>query len=273
MLVIDPEVEHESADFDLDPVIAEARWRMEERHFWHAARNRWIELALRRQGIQPPARVLDVGCGSGAVAGALARQGYAVVGIDTAEVLVRKAHERIPQATFVVGQLARLDPALGGFDAIGFFDVLEHLEDPVALVRQAVVHARPGALVLATVPALQSLYSAVDTLAGHKRRYELGELGRELARAGLTDVREHGMFRLLLPILRRRRANSAVPGELAARRELLLADMRCPAFPLNQLLRLACSLEARFGFSGAQGKAGPTLLVSGRVGDSPQQNQ
>ena len=40
-----------------------------------------------------------------------------------------------------------------------------------------------------------------------------------------------------------------------------IADMK----PIRgQLLRLACSLEARFGFSSAQGKAGPTLLVLGR---------
>ncbi|MEO8180582.1 MAG: class I SAM-dependent methyltransferase [Deltaproteobacteria bacterium] len=265
MLVIYPGVEHESADFDLDPVVASARWQMEERHFWHAARNRWIELALQQHGVRPPARVLDVGCGSGAVAGALSRRGYSVVGIDTAEVLVRKAHERVPQATFIVGSVAQLDPKLEPFDAVGFFDVLEHLEDPLSLVRQALAHARPGALVIATVPSLQSLYSAVDELAGHKRRYELGELAQTFSLAGVTQVREHGMFRLLLPVLRRRRATPLAPTDKAAQRRLLLADMRIPAFPLNQLLRLACSLEARFGFSGAQGKVGPTLLVLGRV--------
>jgi SAM-dependent methyltransferase len=265
MLVIQPDVEHESADFDLDPVVASARWQMEERHFWHAARNRWIELALQHHGVRPPARVLEVGCGSGAVAGALSRRGYDVVGVDTAEVLVRKAHERIPKATFIVGSVAGLDLKLEPFDAIGFFDVLEHLEDPLALLRQALAHARPGALVMATVPALQSLYSAVDTLAGHKRRYELGELAQTFSRVGLTGVREHGIFRLLLPALRGRRATPVAPSDLDGQRRFLLADMRIPAFPLNQLLRLACSLEARFGFTGAQGKAGPTLLVLGRA--------
>jgi trans-aconitate methyltransferase len=238
---------------------------MEERHFWHAARNLWLERALLHYGVLPPARVLEVGCGSGAVASALSQRGYSIVGVDTAEVLVRKAHERVPQATFVVGAISQLDPSLGPFDAIGFFDVLEHLDDPLAMLHQALAHARPGTLVIATVPAFQSLYSAIDALSGHKRRYELGELAQTFERAGLTDVHEHGLFRVLLPALRRVRSSALPPPDLAARQRLLLADMRCPALPLNVLLRWACALEARLGFAASRGKPGPTLLTLGRV--------
>jgi SAM-dependent methyltransferase len=209
--------------------------------------------------------VLEVGCGGGAVARHLGARGYAVVGVDTAEVLVRKAHERLPQATFVAGSVEKLDPSLGPFDVLGFFDVLEHLADPLALLRQALIHARPGALVVATVPALRALYSAIDALAGHKRRYEPGELEQTFAEAGLEGVAGHGMFRLLLPILRVRRTDVRVPPDPEARRRLLFADMRTPPSPLNQALRLACELEARLGLERSRGKPGPSLLVVGRV--------
>src|SRR5262245_11432961 len=112
MLVICPGNRNELDDFDLDPVITAELWRMEDRHFWHAARNRWIEQALLHYGVAPPARVLGVGCGSGSVSSTLSRRGYALVGVDTAEVLVRKAHERVPHATFIVGSVAQLDPGL-----------------------------------------------------------------------------------------------------------------------------------------------------------------
>ncbi|HTV18654.1 MAG TPA: methyltransferase domain-containing protein [Polyangiaceae bacterium] len=265
MLIVDSDVQHVSADFDLDPLVLQALWRMEETHFWHAARNRWIARALRAYGALPPARVLEVGCGGGAVARMLGTRGYSVVGVDTAEVLVRKAHSRLPAGTFVASSVEKLDPGLGPFDVVAFFDVLEHLEQPGTLLRGALEHARPGALVIASVPALKHLYSAIDSLAGHKRRYELGELEQTFAEVGLRDIAAHGIFRLLLPVLSMRRTETRVPSELEARRRLLLDDMRTPPYPLNQTLRLACALEARLGFERSRGKPGPSLIVVGRV--------
>jgi 2-polyprenyl-3-methyl-5-hydroxy-6-metoxy-1,4-benzoquinol methylase len=265
MLIVHPDVQHDSADFDLDPLVLDGLWRMEETHFWHAARNRWIERALAEYGAPPPARILEVGCGGGAVARALGARGYAVVGLDTAEVQVRKAHARLPRATFVAGSIEQLDPSLGPFDAIGFFDVLEHLDNPRALLERALAHARPGALVIASVPASKALYSAIDTLLRHKRRYEPGELEQTFSELGLQDIAAHGMFRPLLPILRLRRRGARLPPEPEARRRLLLADIRTPPSPLNHALRLACALELRLGFERSRDKPAPSLLVVGRV--------
>jgi SAM-dependent methyltransferase len=276
MLIILPNVQHRDVDFELDAELMRRLWRMEERHFWHAARNRWIRRALEAYGLRPPARILDVGCGSGAVSGMLHRQGYSVVGVDTGEMLVRKADERFPEATFVAGEIERLTPDLGPFDAIGFFDVLEHLDQPGAFMDLALAHARPGALVMATVPALMELYSTIDRLSGHKRRYEPGELKRLFVERDLVDVKEHGIFRVMRALLRlRRKPNSGASGpatgpddasiDSAARRKILMDDTRIPAFPLNGLLNLACAVEERIGFGRSQDKAGPTFLVVGRT--------
>lgn len=274
MLIVMPNVRHREADYELDPELMRRLWRMEERHFWHAARNRWIRRALLRYGAPPPARILDVGCGSGAVAGMLHAHGYGVVGIDTGELLVRKADERFPDVTFVAGEIERLAPEFGPFDALGFFDVLEHLDDPGALMASALAHARPGALVLATVPALMALYSTVDWLSGHKRRYEPGELKGLFMGRGLVDVAEHGIFRVLHPVLRLRRKptdeavvalQSRVSMDPEARRAILAADTRIPMLPANALLGLACAVEERAAFDRSRDKAGPTLLVVGRT--------
>jgi SAM-dependent methyltransferase len=265
MLVVLSEDEHKAEDFDLDPEVLSGLWRMEERHFWHEARNGWITRALDRYGLKAPARLLEVGCGSGAVAGTLQRLGYSVVGVDTAGVLVRKAHERCPEATFMIGRVDQVAPDAGPFDAVGFFDVLEHLDDPDALMRAALAHARPGALVVATVPARRALFSVVDELSGHKRRYELGELGAAFARHGLVEIEEHGIFRSIQPLLRVRRAAGTAPSDPLERRRILVGESRIPPFPLNGLLRLICQAEARLGFAASSGKIGPTLLVVGRV--------
>lgn len=266
---------HREEDYGLDPETIEALWRMEERHFWHAARNAWILEALRSYGVAPPARFLEVGCGSGAVAAALAAAGYRVTGVDTALPLVRRAQERDPQLDWVVGEVAAL-PGRGPYAALGFFDVLEHLDDPALLVSQALGFASPDALVLATVPADRSLFSAVDELSGHKRRYEAGELAALLASVGLVEVVEHGIFRILHPAQRwaRRKAAARTAAELEEpERVALMRDhLAVPARPVNALLRWTCALERRLGFARSAGRPGASLLAVGRVPDRRQES-
>ncbi len=268
-LTLLPDVHHEADDYEVDEARARALWSMEERHFWHDARNRWILAALDRYLRRPSGKILEVGCGSGAVAAALARAGYAVTGVDTAELLVRRAHQRVPTANLVCGDLAKLPPSLHGpYDAIGFFDVLEHLDDPIALIRDALRYARSGTLVIATVPAQERLYSVVDHLSGHKRRYEVSELAALLARAGLRDVREHGMFRLLASLIgaRREPMDRSAPPAMSAEdaNRILMQDFRIPAAPLNGALRALCAVELRF-FARSENKPGASLIAVGYV--------
>jgi 2-polyprenyl-3-methyl-5-hydroxy-6-metoxy-1,4-benzoquinol methylase len=146
---------HRDDDYSLVPEVIECLWKAEDRHFWYRARNAWILDALSRYGARPPRSLLEVGCGGGAVSRALASAGYALTGVDTAKRLITKAHERCPSSNFVVGDIALLpEGCRGPYDVVGFFDVLEHLDDPAALLQAGLSYARTGALVIATVPAL-----------------------------------------------------------------------------------------------------------------------
>jgi magnesium-protoporphyrin O-methyltransferase len=75
------------------------------------------------------ARVLDAGCGAGALAVALARRGAEVVAVDISPTLIDLARERQPPGLSIdwrVGDL--LDPALGAFDHVVAMDSLIHYE-------------------------------------------------------------------------------------------------------------------------------------------------
>ena len=90
-------------------------------------------------------RLLDAGCGTGALAVAAAERGADVVAIDVASSLVKIAAERAPahlKIDWRVGDM--LDPALGRFDHVVAMDSLIHYKpfDIVEVVRQLADHTR-----------------------------------------------------------------------------------------------------------------------------------
>jgi magnesium-protoporphyrin O-methyltransferase len=103
------------------------------------------------------ARVLDAGCGTGALAIEAARRGADVVAIDVAPTLVRIANERMPpdlgsgSVTFRVGDM--LDPALGRFDFIVAMDSLIHYRESDCVDVLAALAARaPSSIVFTFAP-------------------------------------------------------------------------------------------------------------------------
>ena len=99
-------------------------------------------------------RVLDAGCGTGALAVAVAERGAQVVAIDVARSLVRIARERAPAGLDIdwrVGDL--LDPALGTFDHVVAMDSLIHYPafDIVAVLRHLADRTR-GSIVFTFAP-------------------------------------------------------------------------------------------------------------------------
>ena len=260
---------HRLEDFDTGRENLPALWRMEEKHFWHAARNEWILGALARYSGKPKGSFLEVGCGSGAVAVALARVGYDVTGVDTCEELIRKAAERLPGSRIVCGEVGKLPRALQGpYDLVGLFDVLEHLSEPETLLRESLAWAKPGAWVIATVPARKDRFSVIDKLGGHKRRYDTSELKALFESVGLTDVREHGIFRWLAPLVYRRRAQIEKKTQAGlspeVEKEIRQMDTQVPLFVVNRILHLACFFERRFGFASSENQSGASLMAVGR---------
>jgi SAM-dependent methyltransferase len=176
---------------------------LEEWHWWFRGRHRVIESVLRRElagGDGGPRRILSVGCGPAHGLRWLlpfAGSGGAVCGLD-----VEPAHAENPPegVEFVVGRLEEAPFPDGSFDAVFALDVLEHLDDDEAGLREALRLVSPSGLLLVTVPALPSLWGGQDVVSEHRRRYTKGSLARLFEGIGISGYRVSYFNTLLFPL-------------------------------------------------------------------------
>jgi trans-aconitate methyltransferase len=108
----------------------------------------WRELLL---DVLPsaPARVADLGCGTGTLTRLLTDEGYTVDGLDFSPEMIRRARTKVPEAQFVVGDAA--NPALepNGYDVVLSRHVLWAMpEPPQAFARWVDLLGRRGTVVL-----------------------------------------------------------------------------------------------------------------------------
>jgi 2-polyprenyl-3-methyl-5-hydroxy-6-metoxy-1,4-benzoquinol methylase len=96
---------------------------------------------------------------------------------------------------------ARHIPYESELDAIGAFDVLEHIEEDVSVLQQMYKALKPGGFVFITVPQHRWLWSAVDEYACHVRRYGASELHQKVCRAGFQIIRSTSFVSTLMPAM------------------------------------------------------------------------
>lgn len=158
---------------------------VERRHFWFLARSRLLSILIRRF-LPKPKKVtfLEIGCGTGIVMRQLEQLGFEVTGLDV-------NHKAITYAKMhTKGQL--ITRSLYSFrtkkryDAVGAFDVLEHQNDDALFIKRMTSLVKPGGFLFLTVPAGKLLWTTIDEVSGHKRRYEPVELIDKLNRLGLV---------------------------------------------------------------------------------------
>lgn len=91
---------------------------------------------VRRAGLRPGERVLDVGTGTGNAAAAAQGAGRVVTGLDAAAGMLALARQRLPGMAFVDGDLARLPFTDAAFDAVVSCHALLFADDRVAALRE-----------------------------------------------------------------------------------------------------------------------------------------
>lgn len=204
-----------------DPHFFDQLRQNENSFFWFHVRRKWIFDKL-KIFVRPPAKLLEVGCGTGNVSSFLAQKGYLVTGCDCFPQALEMAW---PGFQKVQGDATDLPFEDNTFDIVGLFDVIEHFQDDISPIKEAARVVREGGIIAITVPAGEELWSWVDEIASHKRRYTKKYLTSVLLEAKLRPCATDYMFMSLffpMKYMRRRKTEISNSFEIHGGLNLML---------------------------------------------------
>jgi SAM-dependent methyltransferase len=226
-------------------------YELEDDHWWFRSRRHVVSALLRREDLPASPRILDAGCGTGRNLVEYAALGE-VEGVDMSESAVEFCHRRgfdgVTQAS-----LEALPFEDGRFDVIIATDVIEHLDDDVAVLEELRRVAEPDGRLLVTVPAYQWLWTQRDEDHHHRRRYTAKRLRRSVTAAGWTPTTETYFYLSILPPV------AIVRGVTRLRPSSRERDDLAMGRPLNRWLDLPMKVEARLIERGRRLPAGVSL--------------
>ena len=169
-------------------------------HFWFKRR---FEVFRKFAGssLDPAEKLAEVGCGSGV----LQRQieewlGRGVDGFDLNEGSLAENQSRRSRLFYYNIYDCR-EEFRARYDAVILFDVLEHVDDDLELLKTLRFYLNERGVIYVNVPALPALYSRYDEVAGHLRRYVSGTLAEKAQAAGFKMTRWTYWGFPLLPLL------------------------------------------------------------------------
>lgn len=199
-------------------------------HWYYVSKARMIT----RHFPNKPSKLLDVGAGLGWFSHWLMANGYA----DSA-VCVDPGYDADDTETVKDGRQIHYVRSIRDTDAdmVLLMDVLEHVDDDVALLREYWDKAARGTVFVITVPAFRFLWSAHDEYLDHRRRYTTKMLDRTIRAVGGTPSQLHYFFGSIFPA-------AALVRLLKRNENVTQSDMKPVPTPLNTLLTKVCSIEA-----------------------------
>jgi SAM-dependent methyltransferase len=226
-----------------------------------------LRYSLRRERVLaladrlPRGRLLEVGCGAGALLHDLAERGFACTALETSEEALELARAMNQGHSEVEIHEAPQSDWDERFDVLVSLEVLEHIEDDDAALDRWRGWLRPGGHLLLSVPARPDLWNASDVWVGHYRRYDREGLLALLDRAGF-DVLHAECYGYPLANLtesvrgwlhgRRLRASGAPAAAVGTARSGIERGIEARLYPLqasrlgSRLFRACCRLQERY---------------------------
>lgn len=240
------------------PGAHEHLFQAEQGHFWFQSRNKIVLWSL-AQYFANATTFLEIGCGTGFVLYGV-HSDFPQIELHGSEVYERAlqfAQHRVPGANFYQMD-ARHIPFSDHFDAIGAFDVLEHVEDDQSVLTEMFKAVKkPGGGIIITVPQHRFLWSVVDEFSCHFRRYSAPELRAKVEKSGFRVVKMTSFMTLTLPLLFSARLRQR---RVAVQDFDPLSEFRIPS-AVNHVLESVLAFELAAVKFGLKWPIGSSLLL------------
>lgn len=255
-----PEVAFQSTDYN--PEHFNVLFDLESNNFWFKARNRIISyLVSRFLKNNQSVKFLEIGCGTGFVLKSLTRfKNCELYGAELYLEGLKYAKKRLPSVKFVQLDI-RKTPYEEEFDAVGVFDVLEHIEEDVLVIENIYKTLKRNGLLFISVPQHKWLWSDQDDASDHKRRYSRNEMILKLKKSGFSVEFISSFIFTLLPLMFLSRLTKRANNEDKKKydyKELQLSPL------LNKLFFIVMFVDEMLIRSGFSLPAGGSLLVVAR---------
>lgn len=158
--------------------------------------------------------LLDLACGEGIMTSYFADKFERVVGVDAASVHLNKAKERLQNVEFHHALIEEFDTD-EKFDNVFLLMILEHVQDPVQILKKAASFLKDGGNLIVHVPNANAVnrrlavkmgtlltcgeLSPFDiNVVGHRRAYDISLLNKDIEAAGLHVEKNGGVFYKML---------------------------------------------------------------------------
>lgn len=160
-------------------------------------------------------KILELGCGDGFITRELVRYFHEIIAVDGSEVRIKRAQELIKtiktknKVSFNVCLFEDF-ASLTFYDSVLLSGILEHVEDPLMILKKAKQWIKGNGVIIVVVPNAKSLHRRIgklmglipnvhqletlDKTVGHKRYYDFDLLKQDIKKAGLKIDRIGGIF-------------------------------------------------------------------------------
>lgn len=222
----------------------ETLYRIEEKHFWFVIRNEVIRIVINRF-ISPSKnkKFLEIGCGNGFVLGLLEKMGFSLTGLDIYLEGLKLARKRV-SSKLICADIYKLR-IHERYDVVGLFDVIEHIEDDEFFIEKSSGFLKVGGKIILTVPADMRLWSQIDQISGHKRRYTKKALVSLLEKCGYRiDFISYFNFLLYFPQLLLRKFSNQSTNKKQANR-VFMEQLRVPNPLINNFFKKIFLFESQ----------------------------
>lgn len=231
---------------------------LEDHYWWFVARRNLALDLVSRYAL--PGRILDVGCGTGAVMERLQARSW-TVGVDFSRDALAYSSER-GLRNLSLGDAQKLPFRDAVFDTVVSLDTVEHVPDDGLALAEIYRVLRPGGVFVMNVPAFQWLWGPHDVALMHFRRYTVSEARRKLVSAGFTcEKLTYSVFFLFPVVVLRRMLEKTHRGP---------AEVRLPTVSsgANQALQRLMEFEGRVAQRGRL-PWGSSVVAVARKGPIP----